>query len=658
MPYKKTANLFLLSVISIVLVLIFSVVSCSQKASTAQDTAQGSETGSATASETAVAAVASTASPSSLSSQAEQQSESSSLPAEDAAGSNNNLGPEMSVIGALTGDGERSSILLITESVEKITMLTDGLYNNSSPVFSPNKDKIAFYSNIDGDYDIYVMNPDGSDMKNITANDANDYAPKWSTDSKKICYQSDRSGNSEIYIIKADGTEDFKVTQSEAENYSPVWFPGGDKILYTSDEGGSFDIYSIGTDGSGKKKLTDDEYFEENLSFSPDGIKVLYAAGLIDSTAYEIFTMDINTQKINKLTDSMSYSRMPLWAKCQGQGQYQNQDIIVFNSDMDGYSELYSMNSDGSGLKNMTVNDIEDYLLGLSPSGSIIFYEATDENGDVTLKMYDMETSRETTILNGRADFELLKEKESDPLKIFEFIDLNILIAGTSFADEIIDFAIEFSENELIPFTDEYAKSTVQEKIWNYYEGTTDLAILAGSNDKELSGLAQKTLNRKYKLVSTEGFICPIVDYLTYKIQYGSYLSEQMNAYIDIMAGESEKPSVSDGGITISLKEYVNKIMSLYEFEEKYGGFARIYRIVNMLNGSLWVYMGGIDNTPVFKFDGKILPERLEDFKANAVKYKGTRFGDKLTEYLDLLKSENYKRTEKVADYIDKLTFY
>ena len=77
-----------------------------------------------------------------------------------------------------------------------------------------------------------------------------------------------------------------------------------------------------------------------------------------------------------------------------------------------------------------------------------------------------------------------------------------------------------------------------------------------------------------------------------------------------------------------------------------------------MLNGKLWVYMGGIDNTPVFKSSGNIVPQRLEDFKANAEKYKGTRFGDKLTEYLDLLKSENYSRTEKVADYIENLTFY
>jgi hypothetical protein len=246
----------------------------------------------------------------------------------------------------------------------------------------------------------------------------------------------------------------------------------------------------------------------------------------------------------------------------------------------------------------------------------------------------------------------------SNPLKIFEFIDLNILIAGESFADEITDFAIEFSENELIGFSDEYYKEGIQEKIWSQHDGTTDLAVLAGSKDKLIAGLAQKTLDRKFKLVSTEGQVFPIVDYMAYTKLYGSYLSEQMNAYVDIMAAESEKPSVMDAGMTISLDEYVERIMGLYDFEEKYEGFARIYRIVNMLNGSLWVYMGGIDNTPVFKSSGNIVPQRLEDFKSNAEKYKGTRFGDKLTEYIDLLKSENYKRTEKVSDYIDNLTFY
>lgn len=256
-----------------------------------------------------------------------------------------------------------------------------------------------------------------------------------------------------------------------------------------------------------------------------------------------------------------------------------------------------------------------------------------------------------------KADFEILAEKETNPLKIFEFIDKNISFVDEDFADEMVDFILEFSACELIPFSPGYDKKEIQGKIWSDYDGTTDLNILKNSTDEAISGLAQETLDRKYKLISSEGFIWPIVDYKAYK-KYSPYLSEQMNAFLDIMATESEKPPVSDAGLTVSLEEYVNRIISLYEFENKYRGFIRIYYIVNMLNGSLWVYMGGIDNTPVFDFNGNIIQERLDDFKMNAEKYKDTEFGDKLKEYLDLLDAENNKRTKKVADYIENITFY
>ncbi len=81
--------------------------------------------------------------------------------------------------------------------------------------------------------------------------------------------------------------------------------------------------------------------------------------------------------------------------------------------------------------------------------------------------------------------------------------------------------------------------------------------------------------------------------------------------------------------------------------------------IVNILNGKPWVYMGGIDNTPVFKYSNNtIIQDRLDDFKGKAEKYSGTRFGDKLSEYLELLEDENYKYTQKVSDCIKNLTFY
>lgn len=54
---------------------------------------------------------------------------------------------------------------------------------------------------------------------------------------------------------------------------------------------------------------------EIGFCFSPDGKKVLYAAGQIDNTVFEVFALDISSSKVNKLTENLSYSRLPLWVE-------------------------------------------------------------------------------------------------------------------------------------------------------------------------------------------------------------------------------------------------------------------------------------------------------------------------------------------------------
>ena len=168
MAYKKIT--VILSVLSVMLVLIFFIVSCSPKNTAVKNTEQGyqsadlsaieaAESDSSPASNTTTSSNSSTSPDSSTSlnstDDSGSQSSSSSGASSDA---NNKQTPEISVIGVLTADGSRSGILLISEGGEKITALTDGVYNNSGPVFSPDKSKIAFYSNIEGDYDIYTIN--------------------------------------------------------------------------------------------------------------------------------------------------------------------------------------------------------------------------------------------------------------------------------------------------------------------------------------------------------------------------------------------------------------------------------------------------------------------------------------------------------------------
>ncbi|HUU97683.1 MAG TPA: hypothetical protein VM487_18260, partial [Phycisphaerae bacterium] len=72
--------------------------------------------------------------------------------------------------------------------------------------------KIAFTTGRDGNYEIYVMNPDGSGLTRLTSNAAIDEAPAWSPDGTEIAFQTNRDGNYEIYVMNADGSGQTNLT--------------------------------------------------------------------------------------------------------------------------------------------------------------------------------------------------------------------------------------------------------------------------------------------------------------------------------------------------------------------------------------------------------------------------------------------------------------
>ena len=74
-----------------------------------------------------------------------------------------------------------------------------------NPVWSPDGTKIAFQSNRDGNFEIYVMNADGSGQTRLTTNEANDVHPDWSPSGDRLVFLSFRDGGSEIYVMNPDG---------------------------------------------------------------------------------------------------------------------------------------------------------------------------------------------------------------------------------------------------------------------------------------------------------------------------------------------------------------------------------------------------------------------------------------------------------------------
>jgi Tol biopolymer transport system component len=113
--------------------------------------------------------------------------------------------------------------------------LTDNLSSvrNLVTSWSPDGSWIAFSSNQDGNSEIYLMNPDGSNMVRLTNNPASDTEPDWSPDGKQIAFSSDRDGNIEIYVLgveealqSADDANVRRLTNYSGKDVGPVWKPG------------------------------------------------------------------------------------------------------------------------------------------------------------------------------------------------------------------------------------------------------------------------------------------------------------------------------------------------------------------------------------------------------------------------------------------------
>ena len=89
-------------------------------------------------------------------------------------------------------------------------------------------------NNPEGDFEIFTMNPDRTELVQLTQNAAFDFDPEWSPDGQKIAFESDRDLFSDIFVMNADGSGQINVTNNRAFDRSPTFAPDGDEIAFDS----------------------------------------------------------------------------------------------------------------------------------------------------------------------------------------------------------------------------------------------------------------------------------------------------------------------------------------------------------------------------------------------------------------------------------------
>src|ERR1051325_10274309 len=247
------------------------------------------------------------------------------------------------------------------------------------------KGRIAFHSSRDGDFDIYIMNADGSGVTQLTKNTVNEFDPIWSPDGKQIAFgrcldvcdavviNADGSGervlfhdgfprawspdgtrmafstNGEVYVMNADGTGVTQLTQGGG--FPTAWSPDGRQIAFNSDRDGDNDLYVMTSDGTGITQLTNDPASDEgdHAGWSPDGKRFLFSSTR-DGGDLDIFVMNPHGSGVTQLTRNFDDDDDPSWSP---DGTH-----IAFQSTRDGGDEdIFVMNADGTGVTQLTFND-------------------------------------------------------------------------------------------------------------------------------------------------------------------------------------------------------------------------------------------------------------------------------------------------------------
>jgi TolB protein len=162
--------------------------------------------------------------------------------------------------------------------------------------------KLVFTSKRDGDLDIYTMDRSGKNVKRLTNELGYDGGPFWSYDGKQIVYRAYHPQTEkekadytsllkqnlirptvlDIWVMNADGSNKRQVTKLNKASFAPYFFPDGKRIIFSSNnadpKGRDFDLYMINVDGSGMERITFNNTFDGFPMFSPDGKKLVFAS--------------------------------------------------------------------------------------------------------------------------------------------------------------------------------------------------------------------------------------------------------------------------------------------------------------------------------------------------------------------------------------------
>lgn len=257
-------------------------------------------------------------------------------------------------------------------------------------------------------------------------------------------------------------------------------------------------------------------------------------------------------------------------------------------------------------------------------------------------------------INNDETSFKKIMARKASPDELIAYANDHISALSRVDASRLVLRLEDTQQKQIESRTEKLLAPDVQTALQQFdYNSSLDDMIKA-AQDKKLKDMLIDTRANGFKLIPLEGNYYPIVNYQVYEV-YQPYVADDIKAYIDIAASESEQVSLEDAALVISWPELAERTLRAEAFIKKFPASVRIDDVRKQYDIYIASYLYGANNTPAFDYETRVLDDKARrSYVEMSGHHQESKLAQTIKQYLPVLERNHYKRTPEVDDFLKK----